>query len=100
MILEGSDGDVHPVIQREPAKQPVQLRFAVGPVETQHRGFTGRRRAFPDADDMPLFGEFGGRRRLGVLSGLQVGRWCPFRDGHLELDQKIHGLLPCKPVVG
>ena len=72
MRLERGDGDMHPLIQRQRAKQTVELRFAVGVVQANDLGLAGCDRPLPEPDEMPFVHQLGRGGRLAPLAVLDL----------------------------
>jgi hypothetical protein len=90
MRLESRHHDVQPVGHRQRREQTVELRCALGAVETYRCRSVSKQGAFPESHQMSFVDQFGRSRGLGPLSPLDFGRRRSGRDLELELNEELH----------
>jgi hypothetical protein len=93
MGLERTDGDVHPLVERQGPEQIVELGAAVGPVQAERPGPAGCDGPLPEPDEMASARQLGRGRCLGVLAVVDLSLRSPVGNVDLEVNQKFHELL-------
>jgi hypothetical protein len=86
MGLEWSDGDAHPLVERQRTEQTIEFDFGVSAIQPEDLGLAEWGGSAPDPQKMPFIHQLGCGGRLGVLAFVDLRLWSSLRHLDLEFD--------------
>ena len=89
MGFERRHCDTQPVGERQVGEQSVEMSLTVGAIQANSRRPVADSRPSPQSNEMPLVGQLGCGRRLGLLTVSDFGLRRSSRNVDVELDEEL-----------